>query len=515
LVESHPKDQGRILPRASVAAMVLVVLFILALIGLAALMVWQNYAAALAAGEARARSSAHVVAAHIEWMVQAGDQALHRIDASVATGALAASPETTARIAAAVGDLPPGFHYAVYDATGRVIASSRAALVGTDIGQRDYFLKLRQGAPLVITTRLKEPTDGEMVFLVARPILRGGSFAGAGAIAIPTARMNEFWTSIGLGPHSTISLIREDGALITRHPELDRPIDLSATPLFAALKAAPAGVYHSELSPADGRARIVGFRKIDRWPLIAAAGIDRDEALDLFWVLVRSEITLGLPIIALLIVCVLWIVRLVYAYGQRNDALEAAVERNRVLFREIHHRVKNNLQAVNSLIRLSPLPRGLRDEMARRIAAMVAVHEHIYRSDQFDRVEIAPYAERLIQEIVGSHQANVAITTNLAPVSVSRDAALPIGMILNETVSNAFKYAFGPDREGWLSVELRREGDNDICLVVRDNGPGFDPATTEKGMGSKLIDGFVGQLGGHYSFSNDGGTVFSMTFPLR
>ncbi len=481
--------------------------------GLAFLMIWQSYSAALEAGEARAKSSAQIVAAHIEWMIEASDQALRRIDATLGDEPIRTTAGVIADIRQAVGDLPEGFQYSVYDETGHLRLSSVREAIGIEVSDREYFQRLRGGDPVVISPQLEDRLSGEQVFVIARRISRNGQFHGAASIAIPTRTMDEFWSTMELGPHSTVSVIRADGWLVARHPQLAQAIDLSGTPLFATfLPAAPNGFYHSAVSPADGLSRIVGYRKVDGWPLVATTGVERGEALQYFRAPLRSGLAVGVPLIGLLVLGTIWIVRLLRADATRRLELEQALERNQFLLREVHHRVKNNLQAVSSLVQLQPLPKDSKEDMTRRIMAMIAVHEQIYGSDQFDRVELAPYAERLVREIAAGFSNNVDIETRLEPISIGRDQALPVGLIINEIVSNAFKHAFANRDEGRLYLELMQEGDS-TRLVVKDDGAGYVPANGGKGMGSRLIAGFVAQLGGALNIESSHGTTVTVTFP--
>jgi two-component sensor histidine kinase len=105
--------------------------------------------------------------------------------------------------------------------------------------------------------------------------------------------------------------------------------------------------------------------------------------------------------------------------------------------------------------------------MDRRIAAMIAVHEQIYENDSFDRVEVAPYAERLIREIAETYPGHIIVETHLQPLNVDRDHALPIGMIITEVVANAFKYAFDGRDSGKLSVDLSTRGARVIARLRR------------------------------------------------
>nr|WP_316654695.1 histidine kinase dimerization/phosphoacceptor domain -containing protein [uncultured Gellertiella sp.] len=495
-------------------ALAMGMVFFLAVMGLTALMIWQNYRAASSSAEARAVASAHVVAANMQWMIEASDQALRRMDSVFATTPIQSSQSAISDIAQAVGALPAGFQYSVYDDTGRLRLSSVPNAPVVNVADRDYFRAVREADQTVVSRQLEERVSKEQVFIVARRISQAGKFGGVATIAIPVGRLADFWNSLGLGALSSIGVIGSDGWLVARYPAVVKSISLGQTPIFQPpLKWQQSGFYHSEKSPVDGLSRVVGFWRVDKWPLIAVTGIENGEMLDLFWSALKSEVALGLPMVTLLLLEGLAIVALLRAYMGRNRALEHALERNNFLFREIHHRVKNNLQAVSALIRLQPVPDQVRREMVHRISAMIAVHEQIYQSDQFDRVEVAPYLARVIAEIAKAYNRDVVITSKFDSLMVDRDQALPIGLIVNEVVSNAFKYAFADRQGGKLNVELAGDGER-ACLTISDDGPGFDADVAAKGMGSKLIAGFVAQLGGTCGFENRQGTVFTMSFPL-
>ena len=494
----------------------LTLLLMALVLGLAALMAWQAYRSALSAAEARAQSSAQIVSAHVEWMITASDQALRRIDSALGGQPVRPTADEIADITGAVGDLPPGFRFSVYDETGRVRMSSDPKAAAASVADTPYFQELRDGRFLVISAALDSKDQEQPFFVVARRMSRGENFYGIASIAIPLSRMDFLWRSLNLGPESTVAIISTEGQLVARHPHVDRPIDYSNTPLFQVfLPASSSGVYQGANSPVDGLDRIVGFSRVLGWPLVAITGIDRVQALAPFHNSLNTGLVLGLPLVLLLAAGSFWVARLLRDDAARRLELEEALERNRFLLREIHHRVKNNLQTVASLVRLQPLPAGAREDMGRRITAMVAVHEQIYRSDQFDQVQAAGYIERLVQDIAAGYDRPVQVETRLAPVTVSRDQAIPVGLIVNEVVTNAFKHAFAGDRKGRLAVVLDETGSGTGRLVIRDDGPGRAEQVERKGMGSSLIDGFVHQIGGTYTYENDGGTVFSMVFPLR
>src|SRR5690606_31603424 len=138
-----------------------------------------------------------------------------------------------------------------------------------------------------------------------------------------------------------------------------------------------------------------------------------------------------------------------------------------------HHRVKNNLQQVSALVHLQKLPVEARQEMERRIAAMVAVHEHIYRSDQFERVDVADYIPKLVQELRDSYGDAITIECGVAPAEVDREHALPLGLLINEVVANAVKHGFTDGRAGRISIDLVALDATHARLTISDNGVGF------------------------------------------
>jgi two-component sensor histidine kinase len=488
-------------------------LLLVAILTVAGLIVYENYNNALKEGEARAVSSAHVVAAHMEWMMEASDLALRRIESSLEDRPVDSSAPLIADLSNAVGELPTGFEYSLLDREGLMRFSSNAENPLTSHGNRSYFKRLRDGEELVFSRLLDSERTGKPSFIIARRIGKGTEFRGVASITIPNDNLDRFWASMNFGANSTISVVRDDGWLIARRPPAMRPVDLSQTEWFRTAQTQNSGSYHSPVSPIDGLSRIVAFWKVQGWPLIALAAIERQEVLDQFWRNLFSDAIIMVPLMAVLILAGFWINQLLYRTALRNKELEQAVERNRFLLREIHHRVKNNLQAVLALIRLQQLPVEAREDMSRRIAAMIAVHQQIYETDQFERVEVAPYTTKLVRDIASGYDAPVSIELKLQSLTVDREQALPLGMIINEVVSNSFKYAFSNRSDGKLSVELREEDDT-LFLVIRDNGPGIEAFARTGGMGSKLIANFVRQLGGQFTTINDDGAVFSLTVPL-
>jgi two-component sensor histidine kinase len=199
-----------------------------------------------------------------------------------------------------------------------------------------------------------------------------------------------------------------------------------------------------------------------------------------------------------------------------------------VLLKEIHHRVKNNLQVVSSLLNLQS--RYIEDEQTlqmfresqSRVKSMALIHERLYRAQDLARVDFGQYVQTLTRDLFRSYRANaesVALRVDVEDVFLGVDTAIPCGLIINELVSNALKYAFPDDEDGpiWggeVHVELAPD-DGQYVLAVRDNGVGFpdglDFQNTET-LGLRLVATLVEQLRGTVELHSDDGTEFEIRF---
>lgn len=124
------------------------------------------------------------------------------------------------------------------------------------------------------------------------------------------------------------------------------------------------------------------------------------------------------------------------------------------------------------------------------------------------------YLQTLITNLRESYNSDAEIDIRLEDLSIDKDGAMPLGLIVNEVVSNTFKHAFVDGRKGVIIVTLERTDGNNGRLVIADNGVGFDPSQRAKGMGRRLIVGLTEQLQGESSFVSEGGSRFTLTFPL-
>lgn len=204
------------------------------------------------------------------------------------------------------------------------------------------------------------------------------------------------------------------------------------------------------------------------------------------------------------------------ALRDKEALLETALQEKEILLKEVYHRVKNNLQVITSLFNLQArtLPDGLARtallEGADRVRAMSLVHEKLYQSSNLASVALASYIDDLCARLSGAAGAyQPRLETDVDPdLAIGLEAAVPLGLILNELISNCLKHAFPEGQQGHIQIKLQREADG-LRLEVADDGvglpPGFDPAT-QPSLGLKLVTSLARQLDGRFEMRSNGGT---------
>lgn len=207
-----------------------------------------------------------------------------------------------------------------------------------------------------------------------------------------------------------------------------------------------------------------------------------------------------------------------------NAELSAKNRQNELLMKEVHHRVKNNLEMVKSLLALQSAklrdPAGKEAMIAsqNRVQSMGIVHRKLYAGNELDSIEMKDYFESLGEEILSGYRAGdrVALRCEMEPVRLDVDTALPIGLIVNELISNSLKYAFPDGGRGCIVVALHRRGDG-LELTVSDDGVGMNPKASPQGtgFGSQLIELLTRQLNGVLCHENDRGTTVKFLFHPR
>ncbi len=207
-----------------------------------------------------------------------------------------------------------------------------------------------------------------------------------------------------------------------------------------------------------------------------------------------------------------------------EDKIKNSLKEKEVLLKEVHHRVKNNMQVVSSLLNLQSgyIKDGQALEMLietmNRVRSMAIVHEQLYQSGDMVNIELTEYVKKLTSDLFHSYGVDpntISLELDVGNIMLDINTAIPCGLIINELISNSLKHAFPDGRKGKIRISLQEEVSNEFCLAVNDDGIGFpeglDFRNTET-MGMELVTTLVGQLEGRIELERNGGTRFSVRF---
>lgn len=220
----------------------------------------------------------------------------------------------------------------------------------------------------------------------------------------------------------------------------------------------------------------------------------------------------------------LYISRDVTLHLEREQEVLRSLREKEALLREIHHRVKNNLQVISSLISLQtehfrdPADKLMIQESLLRIQSMSQLYELLFQSKSLSSVQLDQYLNRIIDNVCAEYpvvSARIAVNREIVSLPVNLETALPLGLIVNELVSNSLKYAFPGNRSGRLEISLACR-DGDARLTVRDDGPGFPAGLTvdnADSLGFLLVRSQARQIGGLATLLPPPGAAVLVTFP--
>lgn len=211
---------------------------------------------------------------------------------------------------------------------------------------------------------------------------------------------------------------------------------------------------------------------------------------------------------------------------QAEKKLIASLKEKEVLLREIHHRVKNNMQVISSLLKLQlndlkdPRDIEIFKESRNRIRTMALVHEELYKSKDLTRIDFNLYIKHLANTLFRSYGVDtkkISLMMDIKDIMLEIDTAIPCGLIVNELVSNCLKHAFPDDKTGEIKIALCSTTDNEIEISVIDNGVGMDPnldLENSASFGLKLVHILTDQINGRLKIKSDKGTEFQIRFKI-
>jgi PAS domain S-box-containing protein len=205
-----------------------------------------------------------------------------------------------------------------------------------------------------------------------------------------------------------------------------------------------------------------------------------------------------------------------------DELILRSLKEKEVLLKEIHHRVKNNMQVIYSLLNLQA--KGIADKTVRamfedarnRVNSMALIHERLYQSKDLAHINFKEYLQNLMQSIADTYKRHdVVLSVDMEPVALDVNIGIPCGLIVNELVSNSLKYAFPEGKKGTIKVGIKRNPEGNHVLFVTDNGVGFPDAVDFRNtpsLGLQLVGVLTGQIHGTIELSKTEGTAFSITF---
>jgi PAS domain S-box-containing protein len=206
-----------------------------------------------------------------------------------------------------------------------------------------------------------------------------------------------------------------------------------------------------------------------------------------------------------------------------EEQIKSSLKEKDILLKEVHHRVKNNLQVISSILNLQST--YVKDdktlyilrECQNRIKSMAFIHEALYQNKNFSEIPFNDYLIMLVKNLFQTYNVdntNIKLNFDIDEVFLNLDTSIPCGLIVNELVSNSFKYAFPGQKQGFIFISLKKQK-NDVSLIIKDNGIGLsneiDFRNTES-LGLQLVVTLVEQIGGNIRLDNTNGTKFEITF---
>jgi NO-binding membrane sensor protein with MHYT domain/two-component sensor histidine kinase len=523
--------------------LLLLVLFFGTAVGVAwGIAAWTDYDETINRARVTTRNTAQVLEEHIKRTIGEVDAVLQIVKRQVQADGMSDTDEWRRRLKDAITEAMQLGPVIVVNSAGRVAMNTQQLPVGTDVSARPYFRAHveQRDVGLVINETMPGMVTGRSLMTMSRRIDGpDGSFRGVVAAAIFTDYFASFYRTLELGENASVTLFRTDGAVLLREPPSDTASGAGSILFTRLLPQGPAGTYeqHSVIDQVD---RILSYRKVEGYPLVIVTTTARATALEDWRYRLYRNAALALAVFA----AVVWLSWLALAGIQREEAARAALhaanqeldrrvqERTRqletalgekeTLLREVHHRVKNNLQMIQALVRMTAnrAPDNSQTffgDITRRIWAIGQVHNQVYGSPELGEINLAEYLSRLTDNVATGFApdlSRIQVRQDFAPLTVDLDTALPVGLLVVELLTNAFKHAFADGRAGEIALRLTTQ--NDVAtLVVRDNGVGLPPQPAGASMGLSLVQALVHQIDAQLKTESTPGACFILTFPRR
>lgn len=419
---------------------------------------------------------------------------------------IAVDPAASRKLGELVKWLPEGSGTLLVLPDGSVTASSTPLPDRmVNLSDRRWFkAHAEEGAESYVGPAILGRVNGDYIFTYTSAY-RGqdGRLLAMVNLGIPSGSIT------GLAPDGhglSFALVQHEGPVVAAQPF--RP-DMVGTPY--PLPARPDANQETVLNRVPGSYAVSTVRDLPDLGLYAVATVPLLTALQpLIW-----GVGIGFPLLLLFTQLLLGLSDLLQ---KKSLEVQQALADNKVLFQEVHHRVKNNLQVVSSLLRLQterlpPEVRPVMEETGARVRAIALVHEQIYRTASPSVIELDTFLAQLVQQLAASMIGGTAnITTDFEPVTIGLDRAVPVAILATEAITNAIKHGL-EEGQGTIALSLHtRDGRN--LLAVRDSGAG--PTEEMKGgLGTRIMTALSRQIDGEWSLRAvpGEGTCFSLSWP--
>jgi two-component sensor histidine kinase len=390
-----------------------------------------------------------------------------------------------------------------------------------DFSDRDYFTAQKEeDRGVYIGQAYTGKISGKPIFnLSIRRRSPDGTFNGVIGSSALVEYFESFYAGGGVpGDEFAIALVRDDGKVLVGFPHLPVRRDLDPA-IFAARES-----HFAMRSPDTGVERLYSAKKVAGYPVHVLYGIDRATVVATW----RRDLALWSLITAASIASLLFAWSLVARRTadverqviERTAALARLLEEKDVLLREVHHRVKNNLQNIASMVRIVSRS-GTREaqpafqDIARRITAVGKAYDHVHRAEHLAELDLSAYLRSICEQVIAaSGRSDLRLDLRADRLVTDIDTALPVGLIASELVTNGCRHAFAGNAPATIAVRFKIE-DGHALLTVRASGYGGAQMALAESSGLRIAEVLAGQLDGRLrGKSHPGGMRFRLTFPI-
>ncbi|MEA2029251.1 MAG: 7TM diverse intracellular signaling domain-containing protein [Campylobacterota bacterium] len=218
------------------------------------------------------------------------------------------------------------------------------------------------------------------------------------------------------------------------------------------------------------------------------------------------------------------VIQRTYQLNESNHELSLEIENKNVLFKELYHRVKNNLQIIASLLSLQSMEikdtdaKKILEDMTHRIQSIAFIHEKLYQSSDLTHIDMQEYIESLVNELQqGMRAKDISFLIECSKIKLNLELSVPLGLIINELITNALKHAFNTEAtDKSITIKLYKREEESYSLIVWDNGKGADIDKVQEGFGFQIVESIVSyQIDGEIKSSNNAGLQHEILFEKK